>query len=242
MTLRYAVVHIPCYFDKSGTFDAVQVYTFGPVATPSWREVPAPPGSSGRLQAGAVACVDGSAYWVTAGTPGIMSLDLKDDRVARDVGWLPETPECASRCSYRLTEIRARLCVAVTVEEPPNSMVEVWWLEGTKDQRWTRRYNIQIDTPKQHVMWPLFAHGDHVLTVAQVFNFKEHYLHKHKASDKRSSQCSGEDMEEAAWGGDHELRRHRLYGHQYLFAYMETPEPLEIYGSPVQIKGSSKIE
>lgn len=56
-----------------------------------------------------------------------MSLDLKDNRVA-PVKWSPETPGRGCRCSYRLTEMRGRLCVAVTVEETekPIKRVEVY--------------------------------------------------------------------------------------------------------------------
>uniref|UniRef100_A0A0E0AWZ9 F-box domain-containing protein n=1 Tax=Oryza glumipatula TaxID=40148 RepID=A0A0E0AWZ9_9ORYZ len=230
-TLRYAVVHVPFYFNKSGTFDAVHVYTLGRGgrgAPPSWRSVPTP-GASGRFQPGGVACVDGVAYWITAGTPAaIMSLDLKDNRVA-PVKWSPETPGRGCRCSYRLTEMRGRLCVAVTVEETekPTKRVEVWWMESTRDQRWTRRYNIMLETPKQHVMWPLFAHGENVLTVAQVF--KEYNLHKHKVSDKRSSQCSMVKIWKKKPGV--EIMNYGVADHTGIstFAYMETSEPLEIY-------------
>jgi hypothetical protein len=122
LTLRYTVVHVPCYFNKSGTFDAVQVYTLGPGGGASWREVPTP-GASGRCQQGGVVCVDGSAYWITRGArERILSLDLEDWHVA-PVKWLPDTPE--QGCSYRLTEMRARLCVVVTVGAPPATRVEV---------------------------------------------------------------------------------------------------------------------
>jgi hypothetical protein len=48
LTTRYTVVHVPCYLNKSGTFDAVQVYTLGGSGgDASWREVPTPGASVG---------------------------------------------------------------------------------------------------------------------------------------------------------------------------------------------------
>ena len=100
-------------------------------------------------------------------------------------------------------------------------------MESTRDQRWTRRYNIMLETPKQHVMWPLFAHGENVLTVAQVF--KENKLQKHKVSDKRSSQCSMVKIWKKKPGV--EIMNYGVADHTGIstFAYMETSEPLEIY-------------
>ncbi|KAK1607257.1 hypothetical protein QYE76_030930 [Lolium multiflorum] len=221
LTLRYTVVHVPCYFNKSGTFDAVQVYTLGPSGGASWREVPTP-GASGRCQQGGVVCVDGSAYWITRGArETILSLDLEDWRVA-PVKWLPGTLEQV--CSYRLTEMRARLCVAVTVGAPPTTRVEVWCLENTKEQQWARRYNIQIDTAKQQVTWPLFAHGEHALTMAQEFH--GYSLRKHKMSGKRSLMCSMARVWKKRPGAEIMRYEVRKKFEITTFAYMETPEEL----------------
>jgi hypothetical protein len=100
----------------------------------------------------------------------------------------------------------------------------VWCLKNTKEQQLARRYNIQIDTAKQQVTWPLFAHGEHALTMAQEFH--GYGLRKHKMSGKRSLMCSMARVWKKRPGA--EIMRYEVRKNFEIttFAYMETPEEL----------------
>ncbi|XP_062191328.1 uncharacterized protein LOC133895172 [Phragmites australis] len=73
-TGQYKIVHVPCYFDRTGQFDVVQVFMLGEA---SLRDVHAPAGASCCLTAGLIN-VDGAAYWVTKGAELLVSTGFDD--------------------------------------------------------------------------------------------------------------------------------------------------------------------
>ncbi|PNT65975.1 hypothetical protein BRADI_3g05113v3, partial [Brachypodium distachyon] len=76
-TGQYKILHIPCYDGSgNGRFDAVKVFTLGdPLSSSSWRDVPAPAGSSCSLGNGLLS-IGGAAYWVTEDRRSVMSFHL----------------------------------------------------------------------------------------------------------------------------------------------------------------------
>jgi F-box interacting protein len=115
-TGKYRVVHVPCYPDPGGEFEAVQVFTLG---KKSWRNVPTP-GMSCNLKAG-ILSVDGAMYWLTVGTEKVMSLDLEVGRVT-PVKSLPAPagPNC------HLTVVRGWLGIAISDGSSPLEKIEVF--------------------------------------------------------------------------------------------------------------------
>ncbi|BAT06039.1 F-box protein At3g07870 [Oryza sativa Japonica Group] len=116
----YKIVPFPVDDRWTGSFDAVQVYTLGEAA--SWRDVPAPAGSSRRKSCGLVS-VDGFTYWVAMDTEKVMSLDLKDERITVVITLPAPASEPGRQC--RLTEAHGRLAVAAIVTQPTNTKTEV---------------------------------------------------------------------------------------------------------------------
>ncbi|KAL6644613.1 hypothetical protein ACP70R_016221 [Stipagrostis hirtigluma subsp. patula] len=162
-TGQHKIVHLPCR--RGGAFDAVHVFTLG--VDTSWREVPAPPGSSCCLSFG-LAGVGGATYWVTKDAERLVSFDLKDERVAFAKPLLVPVPSPAWALlgySCRLADVGGRLGIAICcINEPETSKTEVWVLED--DQAWARRCTVVVrgQKPNYEVASPHFAHGEYVLT------------------------------------------------------------------------------
>ncbi|KAL6661732.1 hypothetical protein ACP70R_001116 [Stipagrostis hirtigluma subsp. patula] len=140
-TGQHKIVHLPCR--RGGAFDAVHVLTLG--ADTSWREAPAPPGSSCCLSFG-IAGVAGAMYWVTKDAKRLVWFDLKDERVAFAEPLLVPVPSPAWASlgySCRLADVGGRLGVAICcINEPETSKTEVWVLED--DQAWARRCTVVV--------------------------------------------------------------------------------------------------
>jgi F-box interacting protein len=160
MTEQYKVVHLPCYLDRSGGFNAAQVFALGKAAAVprSWCDAPTP-GASCCLDAGVVS-VDGVAYWLTKGAERVVSFDVREERVTSTRA-LPAQPR--RRYSWHLAEVHGRLGLVsssdlwVTPEK-----VDVWVLDR---QGWSRRRGVQLNDGLRHLTArPHFAHGDYVVT------------------------------------------------------------------------------
>ncbi|KAK3123769.1 hypothetical protein QOZ80_8AG0635760 [Eleusine coracana subsp. coracana] len=160
VTERYKVVHLPCYFDQTGGFNVVHVFTLGEA---SWRDVPVP-GSSCCLNAGIVS-IDGATYWITNnGDESVVSFNLKEERVVI-IKALPKRVDAGH--GWHLTEVHGRLGLvsSSTVKRGRTEKIEVWVLGDGKDwQGWSRRYSVQVNGIQQElIMRPHLAHGDYVL-------------------------------------------------------------------------------
>lgn len=229
MTGRYKVVHVPSHFDPAiWEPETVHVFTLGEA---SWRDVHA--GANARCTLGAfhLADVDGTVYWMTEYTGRVVAFDLEDDSVT-PIEPLPVT----GRDDCWLTKVDGRLGAVVG---GANS-VTVWVLEG---ERWSRRYVVEAQRLSQYseelLRWeltmPHFAHDDYVLT--------------HGGSGKfvRPSKMSETTRTE---GGVVQIRRndrvkamiflrYRISSHT--FAYIETKEPLSVYGEALVTNSGSII-
>ncbi|KAL6661200.1 hypothetical protein ACP70R_000584 [Stipagrostis hirtigluma subsp. patula] len=164
-TERYKVVHLPCYLDRTGGFDAVQVFTLAAAAEEvGWRDVPVP-GASCSLAAGLVS-VDGATYWVTKDAASVVALDLKDERVAFTKA-LPVASGRRRDYSWHLAEVHGSLgAVSSSDYWLTPEKIEVWVLGGGEDrQAWSRRYSVQVnDGMRRWIGRPHFAHGEYILT------------------------------------------------------------------------------
>uniref|UniRef100_A0ACD5Y1G1 Uncharacterized protein n=1 Tax=Avena sativa TaxID=4498 RepID=A0ACD5Y1G1_AVESA len=219
---QYRIVHVPCYPDRAGKFEAVQVFTLG---EKSWRNVPTP-GTSCRLDAG-VLSIDGAMHWLTVDTEKVMSLDLEKERVT-PVKSLPAPagPDC------HLTVVRGRLGIAISDGSSPLEKIEVWVLEGSRreGQCWSRRYSIQVHISRDEYEWrrhqltqPQFAHGEYVLT--KLCPDQSCLLYRNRVSDAGRLQCGVVRLSEKKKGT--EIGTVGAYGRT--FAYVMTAEPLDVY-------------
>lgn len=232
-TGRYQVVHVPCYMDRNGRFDAVQVFTLGDT---SWRDVSVPHATTCSLDAGVVS-VGGVAYWVT-NDEKIASLDLEEEEEGGRFAPVKPPPGLAlagPKC--HLTELRGALGVAVSNGSPALEKIEVWVLEGSgrEERSWSRRYNVEVHVARglrQQLTRPRFVYGDYVLT---------------RASENRRWVLCGNKVSGGGGGGGRRKRKQlqcgvvRISGkkrgavigpsggHGGVFAYVETTEPLSVY-------------
>uniref|UniRef100_A0A0D9X995 F-box domain-containing protein n=1 Tax=Leersia perrieri TaxID=77586 RepID=A0A0D9X995_9ORYZ len=216
-TGRYKIVHFPVYDRWTGSFDVVKVFTLGEDVYVSWRDVPAPAGSSMRKGCGFVS-VDGVTYWVAMDTEKVMSLDLGNERFEAVITLPAPASEPGRTC--RLVEAHGRLAVAAIVTQPTNTKTEAWVLEGgAGGRRWSRRYSVQLHGPDRQMVWPHFAHGDHVLAASTWQYSRENvflYCREARVNEKMTGKAVGK------------------YGYQTrddlrAFAYVETTEPLNVY-------------
>ncbi|TVU19239.1 hypothetical protein EJB05_35378 [Eragrostis curvula] len=256
-TGQYKILHVPLRPVRSsflvcdsqaGEFDKVHVLTLGDVSSREWREVPAPAGSSCNLRFGFVS-VHGVTYWVTEDAKKIMSFDLKDERVALvKCQQMPVLP--AKDCYFyeqrsHLTDVRGRVGLAVgrSFDEFARSKIEVWVLEGGREeeQTWVKRYTILMHgvDPRQKMASPHIVHGEHVLTTYTLrppFSNRRS-LNAHQPREERKMRpCLmlrlGAPRPETATGV-FEIRSECLQ----TFAYVETREPVVVYGDGIVYGG-----
>ncbi|KAL6646079.1 hypothetical protein ACP70R_017687 [Stipagrostis hirtigluma subsp. patula] len=214
-TGQYKVVHV------RPELDAVQVFTLGGT---SWREVPV-------LAAGATTCnrssgvvtVDGTTYWLTARTDRVVALDLKDESVTSfDAPPAVRPIKTPPQAACHLTNVQARLGVAVTWYGLTATRVEVWVLDGGRQRpRWSRRYSIVEPTGRDQGRWitaPHFTHGEYVLKRYAVSG----WLYRGKVGDLiEDNKKNNQLIKEAKL-----ILNERIYGGLTTFAYVETREPL----------------
>ncbi|CAL4900538.1 unnamed protein product [Urochloa decumbens] len=250
-TGRYKIVHVPHY--RAARLDAVRVLTLGdhgPGA--AWRDVPAPPGSSCLLRFGLVTVGAGVTYWVTEDAKRIMSLDLKDDRVAvvesppMPVPLVPFNgygPEYVNAYPCRLTEVHGKLGLAARRPcDGDMSKTEVWVLEGGKEQEmaWVKRCTVLAGgaVTRQEIALPHAMHGEHVLTTYMpgVLSGRQQLtLSAHRPRDERKTRPCGvvrvDVPKPETVVGVFESCGVRT------FAYVETGEPLSFYGDKLYRQG-----
>ncbi|CAL5005570.1 unnamed protein product [Urochloa decumbens] len=229
----YKIVHVPCRGGGGAAFDAVSVFTLGDT---SWREVPVPAGTSCHLKFGIVS-VGGATYWVAADAHSLMSLDLKDERVAF-VTKLPVRVGLWLDLSWHLTtDMNGRLGLAVCSYEMKRTrtvkgcQTKVWMLEGggkTK-KTWALRYRIVEpgwEEPLHQIAWPYAVHGEHILTTRNKRGCESVSLHASPMSEARA-HCGVVRTEKCApppsVGLYDNCRSVRT------FAHVETREPLALY-------------
>lgn len=166
VTGQYKVVHIPRAPRQA--VDAVQVFTLGDT---SWRTVPVSAlGSSYDCSSGAIS-VDGSTYWLSAFTDRVMALDLDNESVTS----FPVPPQAKRPVSaypgelrWQLTNIHGKLGLVVT--DLTMQVKEVWVLEeDTGEQpRWSKRYNLPVQTARSPGRWIVAPHlihgGEYILS------------------------------------------------------------------------------
>ncbi|KAF0931429.1 hypothetical protein E2562_004556 [Oryza meyeriana var. granulata] len=166
-TERYKIVHLALN-GHTRAMDVVQVLTLG--ADASWRNVPAPAGSSCCPLFGVVS--DGQAtYWISDDANMLMSFDLTNERVAP----VRSLPAPGSKFGIScLRKVYGRPCVAARtyVFLKGTETEEMWLLERggwLGRERWHRRFyvtgQVSIIPPLvQRVMGPHFVQGEHILT------------------------------------------------------------------------------
>ncbi|CAL5013191.1 unnamed protein product [Urochloa decumbens] len=232
-TALYKIVHVPCRGGAGAAFDAVSVFTLGDT---SWREVPVPAGTSCHLSFGLVS-VGGATYWVAADAHSLMSLDLKDERVAF-VTKLPVRVGLWLDLSWHLTtDINGRVGLAVCSYEMKRTrtlkgcQTKVWMLEGggKNKKTWALRYRIVEpgrDKPFHQIAWPHAVHGEHLLTTRNKREYELVSLHASPMSEVRA-HCGVVRTDECApppsVGLYDNCRSVRT------FAHVETREPLALY-------------
>jgi len=101
--------------------------------------------------------------------------------------------------------------------------VQVWMLEdgGNKKGTWVLRYKIDEpgQEPLQGIAWPHVIHGEHVLTTRRARRGDRRVsLHAHRLGEARSEPTPPSIGQ---YNDSHSLRK---------FAYVETTEPLALYG------------
>ncbi|TVU05363.1 hypothetical protein EJB05_48522, partial [Eragrostis curvula] len=182
-TDRYTVVHVPCYYDKTGGFSAVQVFTT-PAAPAAWRDVPA-----------GILSIGGATYWVTKNAESVVSFDLGEERVAFTKA-LPTRGERGY--AWHLANVHGRLGVVSTAvdERRTPEKIEVWVLgdddNGKKDPLgWSRRYSVQVNGVRERIARPHFAHGDHVL-LTDTGNYYNQVVYGHRLKNATRRWQSGE--------------------------------------------------
>ncbi|KAL6661205.1 hypothetical protein ACP70R_000589 [Stipagrostis hirtigluma subsp. patula] len=229
-TERYKIVHVPSYLDKTGGFSAVQVFTLGEgPAAAAWRDVPTP-GASCCHDAGIVS-VGGATHWVTRGAGSVVSLDLKEERVAAAVA-LPVAAGRGYDC--HLTEVHGMLGLVAVADRSTPAKAEVWVLgDGRDRQRWSRRYSVQMNRwVWQSVARPHVVHGGHVLTTGEEEVFSHRLSNAGRVSlhgEVRSVRISERTPAVFAMSGAY------VDG---VFAYdVETTEPLNAYKYKVYSNG-----
>ncbi|KQJ93519.1 hypothetical protein BRADI_3g05112v3 [Brachypodium distachyon] len=159
-TGQYKILHIPC---SNGRFDAVKVFTLGdPLSPSSWRDVPAPAGSSCSLGNGLLS-VGGAAYWVTEDRRSVMSFHLWKGCFTTKP--LPGPDEMGY--SFRLAMVLGgRLGIAVDIyarntETGHQSLTKVWVAES---EGWSDCQDIHVYGVEQRPTRPDFALGEYILT------------------------------------------------------------------------------
>ncbi|TVU05356.1 hypothetical protein EJB05_48515, partial [Eragrostis curvula] len=165
-TERYTVLHVPCYYDKTGGFNAVQVFTTAS-ASAAWRDVPVHGGGCSCCLKAGIVSVDGATYWVTKGVESVVSFDLREERVAFTKA-LPRRDERGY--AWHLAEVHGMLgAVSTAVDERRTAeKIEVWILGNGRG--WSRRYSVQVNGVCERIARPHFAHGDHVLLTGNNIN------------------------------------------------------------------------
>ncbi|XBH97915.1 hypothetical protein VPH35_127519 [Triticum aestivum] len=169
---RYKVVHVPCAIGKFVS-DAVHVFTLGEA---SWRAVPAGRAATcDDLDYSAVS-VDGVTYRTPEGADRLMSFDLEHERVTPITSLPSVLSNFRNGGGWHLAEVHGRLVIVFSHASPAMNTTEVWVMEATTGQvRWGRWYIVQMNTPPyrpgkpsnkwfQSLTWPLFVHGEHILT------------------------------------------------------------------------------
>ncbi|KAL6661731.1 hypothetical protein ACP70R_001115 [Stipagrostis hirtigluma subsp. patula] len=211
-TGRYKVVHVPCYFDRTGQFAAVQVFTLGEA---SWRVPPPAGGATCRRDAGLVS-VDGATYWVTKDSVRLVAFDLGDGEGAAST--TVALPVEAGR-SLRLAAMRGRPAVVDCRDAGNQAVIEV----------------VQVHGVAQRLARPHFAHGEYVLTNLRVYAHGENVvMYGHKLqSDPRKAKCSEVRISERRTGpAVTSTKGCRVR----TFAYVKTTEPLREYSLDGRLK------
>ncbi|KAK1614482.1 hypothetical protein QYE76_019999 [Lolium multiflorum] len=223
-TGRYAVVHVPCCFNRVYEFHTLQVFTLGEAA---WRDVRTP-----WIRGAAVGChldigvvsVDGATYWVAEATDEIISFDLGDERVT-PVKPLPMQVGAGAGAGWsrrRLTEVHGRLGMAIFCRSCNEERTKVWLLGSARgEQMWALHYAVEIDVGirrwlTHHLLMPHFRHGEHVLCV----NDRDLVVYLPTTSPDGVLEIDDKDLGAVI--------ERKCYVHK-AFAHVETKEPLSIY-------------
>ncbi|CAL4980249.1 unnamed protein product [Urochloa decumbens] len=188
VTGRYKIVRVPTILARRRR-DAVHVLTLGGSDPAAWREVVSPAMAGSYNASCGIVGVDGSVYWFTSRADRVMALDLADERITSfrgppEVGLVggmgkprprgslrPSTRGCNADLLDPVSahHLRARLGVAVPCYEQAAMTVEVWVLDGGREQpRWSQRYSlIESGDPRNGIVFtPHLTHGEHVLSTS----------------------------------------------------------------------------
>ncbi|KAM0918521.1 hypothetical protein ACQ4PT_009026 [Festuca glaucescens] len=233
----YKLVHVPCHMNRS-SYDRVHVITLGDA---SWRDVPAGPDAKCDFGYGVVS-VGGATYWAAPeGTEKVMVFDLEDERVTSITSLPSVLSSSEDGGSWHLAEVQGRLGIVFSHVSAAMDKTEVWVMESVRGERltkWSRWYILQVSTPPQspstrirRLTWPLFVHGEHVLTWEWSVDERGCVLYMHTPIN---------DTTEAKRGVVEITERNRgmrvtnidIAGYNddcQMFGYVETKEQLSIY-------------
>ncbi|XBI07794.1 hypothetical protein VPH35_135642 [Triticum aestivum] len=170
---RYKVVHVP---SPIGQFvsDAVHVFMLGEA---SWGAVPAGRAARCNDLDYSVVSVDGVTYWSTPeGAEKVFSFELEHERVTPITSLPYVLSDSENGGGWQLAEVHGRLAIVFSHASPEMSTTQVWVMEGATGQvSWSLWYIVQMSTPSdrpgkppnkkiKELTWPLFVHGEHILT------------------------------------------------------------------------------
>ncbi|CAN6374398.1 unnamed protein product [Urochloa humidicola] len=128
MTGQYKVVHVPS--PHAQRRDLVYVLTLGGGSPAAWREIALPGIAVCHNPFCSMVSVDGSTYWLTMLSDRVVALDLADERVTSFQSPLFAKGGEQALLLLKLTNVHARLGVAILRDEPLAKTIEVWVLDG----------------------------------------------------------------------------------------------------------------
>jgi F-box interacting protein len=238
ITGLYKVVHVPCHVNRS-SYDRVHVITLGDT---SWRDVPAGPDAKCELSYGVVS-VDGATYWAAPeGTEKVMVFDLQDERVTSNTSLPSVLSNSKNDGRWHLAEVQGRLGIVFSRVSSTMDKTEVWVMEGAtgvrQHIRWSCWYIVQVSTPTQspstrirRLTWPLFVHGEHVLTWEWSLDERGCVLYRHTPINNTGEAKHGV-VEITETNRGTRVTNIDIAGYnddRRTFGYVETKEPLSIY-------------
>ncbi|KAF8751001.1 hypothetical protein HU200_012298 [Digitaria exilis] len=225
-TWEYKIMHVSC-------FGAVKVFTLG-VGHGGRCRCPSSGIATSRRTRLCLASVGGVAYWVAADFHSVMSLDLKDERVVF-VAKLPVRVGLVDLSWHLTTDLHGRLIFVICSNELKRGKTlkrtKMWMLDDGRRNKtrpeWVLRCKlVESEQELPHgIAWPHVTHGEHILTTRQMgwmYRVSLHACLLSKARKKRGRVVRVEGSPSIA-----------MYDNCYslrTFAYVETTEPLALYG------------
>ncbi|GJM98498.1 hypothetical protein PR202_ga15518 [Eleusine coracana subsp. coracana] len=195
VTKEYKVIHFHDEHQNysQGTFNVIQVYTFG---SEKWRDVRTSEALSlSCVKDYGVVSVDGAMFWLTEDSDArwkhaVISFDLSEETFTRIQ--LP-TAALGSSNSHRywISEIDGKICIATgeVIRHRPKMLsgdLQIWMLDSKVEQKWSLMYNLPY--ARNYLPGPHFVHSDKILMQSRICDLYSYELfgknHTTKLSDR----------------------------------------------------------